>query len=206
MAVIYFGINRYDYSCDFDKNEQYNNINCIFLSELQLLNTIVKLLNMKNLILIRHAKSNWDVPLQDIDRPLDRRGMKDAHLVSSHIIEFIPKTFVIWSSIAKRASDTALIFAQNILYPIDCIDYKESLYTFDEKQLEKAIKSCDDVFDSIILFGHNGAITNFANKFGNICINNVPTSGFVALEFDTQFWGEINKGHTKKIIVPKDLK
>jgi phosphohistidine phosphatase len=144
--------------------------------------------------------------LQDIDRPLDRRGMKDAHLVSLSILDFIPKTYVIWSSIAKRASDTALIFAQNIRYPIECIDYKESLYTFDETQLEKIIKSCDNVFDSIILFGHNGAITNFVNKFGNVSIDNVPTSGFVALEFDTQCWEEINKGQTKKIIVPKDLK
>jgi phosphohistidine phosphatase len=50
--------------------------------------------------------------------------MKDAHLVSSRILDFIPKTYVIWSSIAKR-SDTALIFAQNILYPIECIDYKK---------------------------------------------------------------------------------
>ncbi len=37
---------------------------------------------MKKLILIRHAKSNWDTPLKDIDRPLDQRGLKDAHLVS----------------------------------------------------------------------------------------------------------------------------
>jgi hypothetical protein len=43
---------------------------------------------MKNLILIRH-KSNWDAPLQDLDRPLDQRGMKDAHLVSSRILDFI---------------------------------------------------------------------------------------------------------------------
>jgi phosphohistidine phosphatase len=49
---------------------------------------------MKNLILIRHAKSNWDAPLQDLDRPLDQRGMKDAHLVSSRILDFIPKTYV----------------------------------------------------------------------------------------------------------------
>jgi broad specificity phosphatase PhoE len=56
----------------------------------------------ENLILIRHAKSNWDAPLQDIDRPLDQRGMKDAHLVSSSILDFIPKTYVIWSSIAKE--------------------------------------------------------------------------------------------------------
>jgi phosphohistidine phosphatase len=61
---------------------------------------------MENLILIRHAKSNWDAPLQDLDRPLDQRGMKDAHLVSSRILDFIPKTYVIWSS-AKRASDGA---------------------------------------------------------------------------------------------------
>jgi phosphohistidine phosphatase len=44
----------------------------------------------------------------------------------------------------------ALIFAQNILYPIECIDYKKGLYTFDEKQLEEVIKSCDKCFDSII--------------------------------------------------------
>jgi phosphohistidine phosphatase len=62
---------------------------------------------MKNLILITCKKSNWDAPLQDLDRPLDQRGMKDAHLVSSRILDFIPKTYVIWSSIAKRASDTA---------------------------------------------------------------------------------------------------
>jgi phosphohistidine phosphatase len=103
---------------------------------------------MKNLI-ITYAKSNWDAPLQDLDRPLDQRGMKDAHLVSSRILDFIPKTYVIWSSIAKRASDTAL-FAQNILYP-ECIDYKKGLYTFDEKQLEEVIKSCDNVL-TVLLF------------------------------------------------------
>lgn len=161
---------------------------------------------MKNLILVRHAKSNWDVPLKDIDRPLDKRGMKDAHLVSLNIQQYIPKKYVIWSSIAKRASDTAVIFAQNILYPIENIVYKDDLYTFDEKQLEKIIKSCNNTFDNIILFGHNAAITNFVNKFGDVFISNVPTSGFVALQFDTENWEKIDKGKTKKIIIPKDLK
>jgi phosphohistidine phosphatase len=149
---------------------------------------------MKNLILIRHAKSNWDAPLQDLDRPLDQRGMKDAHLVSSRILDFIPKTYVIWSSIAKRASDTALI-AQNI-YPIECIDYKKGLY-FDEKTARRVIKSCDNVFLTVV-FGHNAAITNFVNIFGDVSIENVPTSGFVSIEFDTENWIEIKKGKTKK--------
>lgn len=161
---------------------------------------------MKNLILIRHAKSNWDTPLKDIDRPLDQRGYKDAHLVSSSIHDFIPKTYIIWSSIAKRASDTAVIFAQNLFYPEESIVYKEVLYTFDERLLEKNIKSCSNTFDSLILFGHNAAITNLVNKFGDVFIDNVPTSGFVSLQFDTDYWEKIKKGKTKKIITPKDLK
>ncbi len=161
---------------------------------------------MKNLILVRHAKSNWDMPMKDIDRPLDQRGCKDAHLVSSNIQKYIPKKFIVWSSSAKRASDTAVIFAQNILYPIENIVFKDDLYTFDENQLEDIVKSCTNTFDSVILFGHNAAITNFVNKFGDIFIDNVPTSGFVSLQFETDNWEEINKGKTKKIIIPKDLK
>ncbi len=161
---------------------------------------------MKNLILIRHAKSSWDTPLKDIDRPLEQRGMKDAHLVSLNIFNYLPQTFVIWSSIAKRASDTAIIFAQNILYPIESIIYKKELYTFDENQLEKTIKSIDDSYDSVIIFGHNAAITNFVNKFGDVFIDNVPTTGFVSLEFDTDYWKQIKKNKTKQIISPKDFK
>jgi phosphohistidine phosphatase len=171
-----------------------------------LLKLIRKTRNMKNLILIRHAKSSWDAPLQDIDRPLDQRGMKDAHLVSLNIYDFIPKSYVIWSSVAKRAADTARIFSQNILYPIECIVFKDELYTFDETHLENIVKSCSDTIDSLMIFGHNPAMTDFVNKFGNVFITNVPTSGFVFLQFDSNYWGEIKKGKTNKVIVPKDLK
>lgn len=161
---------------------------------------------MKNLILIRHAKSSWEAPLKDFDRPLMKRGILDAHDVSLNISEYLPKTYIIWSSTAARASETALIFAQNISYPLESIVFKDELYTFDDKQLEKVIKSCDNSFESVILFGHNEAITNFVNKFGDVFIENVPTSGFVSLQFDVESWDTIHKGKTHKTIFPKDLK
>ncbi|MDR7372815.1 histidine phosphatase family protein [Flavobacterium aquidurense] len=161
---------------------------------------------MKNLILIRHAKSSWEAPLKDFDRPLMKRGILDAHDVSANISKFLPKTYIIWSSSAARASETALIFAQNISYPIESIIFKDDLYTFDDKQLENVIKSCDNSLESVILFGHNEAITNFVNKFGDVFIENVPTSGFVSLQFDTESWDQLNKGKTHKTIFPKDLK
>ena len=163
-------------------------------------------LNMKNIILIRHSKSSWNAPLQDKDRPLTIQGAKDAHLVSLKSRNFILKNYMIYCSTAKRAQETALIFAQNFSYPIESIVFIEELYTFDENQLEKVIKSFSNHSESVIIFGHNEAITNFVNKFGDIFIENVPTSGFVALQLETNNWLNINKGKTLKTIFPKELK
>lgn len=161
---------------------------------------------MKNLILIRHAKSSWEVAMHDKNRDLTAQGAKDALLVALHAKDFIPNSYIIWASSAKRATNTALIFAQNFYYPLENIVYKDDLYTFDEKKLADIIKSCSNVLENIIVFGHNGAITNFVNKFGDAHIDNVSTSGFVFLEFDTDDWKKIKKGKIKKIIFPKDLR
>lgn len=161
---------------------------------------------MKNLILIRHSKSSWDAPLKDIDRPLSKRGIGDAHITSHAIDQFLPKKFIVWSSSAKRAKETAMIYAQNLFIPLETIIYKDDLYTFDERNLEKTIKNCENQYDNLILFGHNEAITNFVNKFGDCYIDNVPTSGFVSLNFEEEDWKTIQKGKIVKTIFPSHLK
>lgn len=88
---------------------------------------------MKQLFLIRHAKSSWSLPLNDVDRPLTNRGIQDAHLVSAEVSQELPQTYLFWSSIAKRASETAILVAQNVSYPIGSIQFKAELYTFDVK-------------------------------------------------------------------------
>ncbi|RAR51166.1 SixA phosphatase family protein [Flavobacterium lacus] len=161
---------------------------------------------MKNLILIRHAKSSWDAPVHDKERVLAQRGVRDAHLVAKNITDYLPKTNLIWSSTAKRASETAIIFAQIQMWPLESLVFKDELYTFDAAKLENAIKSCDNSYENVILFGHNEAITEFVNKFGDVFIDNVPTSGFVSLSFDAPSWSKISKGKTNKILFPRDLK
>ncbi len=155
---------------------------------------------------MRHAKSSWEAPLSDKDRPLDARGIQDAHLVSMHCHEYLPKVFTVWSSTATRAAETALIFAQNVAYPIENINFRDELYTFDDRDLEHIVRSLGAQYDNVILFGHNEAITNFVNKFGDIYIDNVPTSGFVSIKFDTENWGELNAGRTQATLFPKQLK
>lgn len=161
---------------------------------------------MKNLILIRHAKSSWDAPLIDKDRPLSRRGINDAHLVSTNVEEFLPDSYIVWSSTAQRAKNTAYIFAETLSIPQESIVFKDSLYTFDAKKLEAEIKTCDNQFDNLIVFGHNDAITTFVNTFGSQNVENVPTSGFVYLSFNVDSWQDIREGKTEKLLFPRDFK
>jgi len=161
---------------------------------------------MKNLILIRHAKSSWEAPLEDKDRPLSKRGINDAHLIASEIEQHLPKSYIVWSSTAKRAKNTAYIFAENLSIPLETIIFKDDLYTFDARSLEDVIKSCNNQFDNLILFGHNDAITNFVNTFGNQAVENVPTAGFVSLSFQQSDWKDIQKGKIEKVLFPSELK
>jgi len=161
---------------------------------------------MKNLILIRHAKSSWEAPLVDKDRPLTQRGINDAHLIASEVENLLPKSYIVWSSTAQRAKNTAYIFAETLSIPLETIIFKDDLYTFDEKNLENVIKSCNNQFDNLILFGHNDAITNFVNTFGNYAVDNVPTAGFVSLSFQENDWKNIQKGKINKVLFPSELK
>ena len=162
--------------------------------------------SMKQLFLIRHAKSSWSSPLNDVDRPLTNRGILDAHLVSAEVIHELPEAYLFWSSVAKRATETAILLAQNVSFPSESIQFKTELYTFDDRKLEQIIKSCPDSCDHLIVCGHNEAITNFVNKFGDRFIDNVPTSGFVKLAFNANCWKDIADGQTLKTIFPKELK
>lgn len=161
---------------------------------------------MKSVILIRHAKSSWDFPLSDIDRPIAQRGIQDALLISNHISAFLPPKFIVWSSVARRAKETSYIFAQNLVFPIESIIFREDLYTFDVKELTRIIRSCEDCYQNLILFGHNDAITKFVNMFGDKPIENVPTSGVVQIDFLNEHWKDINKGITQKLFFPKQIR
>jgi phosphohistidine phosphatase len=160
---------------------------------------------MKTLIIVRHAKSSWDYPVHDKDRPLIDVGIESIQKVAKEFVNLLPENFSIWSSTAKRASETATLFCKTTNLNLDKIIFKDALYTFDEHQLEKEIKNCDDSIQNLILFGHNEAITNFVNKYGNKLIYNVPTSGLVMINFDQNNWRDIKNGKTIKTIFPKEI-
>ncbi|MBL7885985.1 MAG: histidine phosphatase family protein [Flavobacterium sp.] len=160
---------------------------------------------MKQLTIIRHGKSSWDFPVQDQNRPLIEKGILNSIKIGKESKPLISPNSLIWSSFAERAFSTAKIVVDQWNLPNQLIFIKDELYTFDYKQLERIIKTCPDSCDSLVVFGHNNAITDFVNKFGDIFIDNVPTSGLVSLNFDSNSWSTISKGKTNTILFPRDI-
>jgi len=161
---------------------------------------------MKKLILIRHGKSSWGIPIEDHERPLSNKGIENSHWIFDYIHESLPERYLIWSSTAKRAHDTAKIFNEVNNIPQELTILMPELYTFDEHSLLNSIKKCENSVPNLILFGHNNAITDFVNKFGNKYIENVPTSGIVMMDFEANEWQNIKKSTSVHTFFPKDLR
>lgn len=161
---------------------------------------------MKTLILVRHGKSSWEYSVGDKDRPLLQRGINDAHLVSENFNEQALPIDAAFSSPANRALHTSMIFVRQLYFPLNKFRVVNELYDFSGEYVLQFVRELDDDLDTVLIFGHNHAFTQIANSLGNIYIENVPTSGLVQLEFDTDNWKSVEKGSTKQTIFPKELR
>ncbi|WP_196890523.1 SixA phosphatase family protein [Aureivirga marina] len=162
---------------------------------------------MKTLYIVRHAKSSWEYEgIKDIDRPLKKRGINDAYLMSKILNEKVPRPDVFVSSSANRALHTGIIFCSTFGYPLANLKINKSLYSFSDGYLIKTIRALDDAFDSAIVFSHNHGINDFVNDFGNKSIDNVPTCGIVGIRFKIDHWKNIKKGNTFLTEFPKHYK
>ena len=160
---------------------------------------------MKNLYLIRHAKSEWKSNYKnDFDRALNKRGKK-AVLTMGNVLKekkIIPD--LILSSSAKRAKLTAKGLAQEIGYN-GTIKFIDTFYLAEPAIILKYIQEVDDIIDTLFLVGHNPEITQLGNIMTDNYIDNVPTLGIVAIELPIEHWRKLKTedGKIKFFIYPK---
>lgn len=148
---------------------------------------------MRTLYLIRHAKSSWKYPeLDDRHRPLKKRGESDAHIMGKLLREkgIIPG--LIMSSPAKRAIDTAYIFAEELQYKAEDIVQNDTLYFSGMPQVLEVIQQIDDKFDDVLVFGHNPDTLDLVNTLSPNDFENVPTAGVACIQFDVDSWQDIS--------------
>ena len=150
---------------------------------------------MKNLFLTRHAKSSWGNPgLADIDRPLNERGKKAAPFMGKLIVDKGEKPDLLISSPANRALSTAKAFGGAMGLVENDIIIDRTIYGAGAQQLLELVQDQDDLYKSIMLFGHNPTFTSFVNLLTGNNIMNVVTCGVIRIDFEFSSWTDIDFG------------
>lgn len=153
------------------------------------------------LLLVRHAKSSWKHPeLDDIDRPLNRRGQRDAPEMGRRLRErlLIPDLMV--SSPAVRARTTAELMAETIGYSAEIL-IVDDLYAAAPRDVLDVVSALPDGCATAMVVGHNPTMTDLANRFTDQEIDNVPTCGILTVEASS--WPDIRQGRLLDFDYPK---
>ncbi len=149
---------------------------------------------MKELYMIRHAKSDWKNGVSDFERGLNKRGVNDAPLMGKVLKKLSILPDLIVTSPANRAKTTAYMIAKEIGYDQKKIVDEELLYLADVKTFYNVINSLDDKYNSVMIFSHNNGITDFVNSLTNSDIYNIPTCGVAYIKIDLDSWRYVTKG------------
>jgi phosphohistidine phosphatase len=154
---------------------------------------------VKNLFLIRHAKSSWaEIGARDFDRGLEERGLRDAPKMAKILRGMGIMPDIIISSPAKRAISTAQYFAKEMGIPFEMIDLQSDIYEASESDLLHVIRNISNDAQTVLLFGHNPTLTYFPNRYTEDFIDNVPTCGIVQLSMNGEKWADFNEKTVSK--------
>ncbi len=154
---------------------------------------------MKRLTLVRHAKSSWtEVLLSDHDRDLAERGIRDAPRMGKRINARKLRPSLIISSTAVRAMSTARAIAEALNYPLEFLQSEKELYLASPDKILEIVCAQEDNFSDLMVVGHNPGMTDLANQLlPSLDIDNLPTCGVVAIDFETGSWAKIPEANAR---------
>jgi phosphohistidine phosphatase len=149
---------------------------------------------LKAIWFVRHAKSSWDLDLDDSFRPLNERGYRDAAEMAKRLKKHAPNLLLI-SSPAIRAYSTAVIFGRFLGSEAGDIILNRLLYNSATSHYLAAIRSIPEECDEVMIFGHNPVITETVNLLAGTEMEEIPTCGIAAVRFEHDRWDEAARGH-----------
>ena len=145
---------------------------------------------MRLLSILRHAKSSWkDSSLDDHDRPLNKRGSRDAPRVGEWLLEQGLVPDAILSSTARRARETALAVAAATGFP-DEVCFTRRLYLATPETYLEALRSLPETCRHAMVVGHNPGIEELVAVMVGTN-ETMPTAALAVVELPIESWGQV---------------
>ncbi len=144
----------------------------------------------RRLVLMRHAKSDWaDGDLSDHERPLNRRGQRDAPAMATWLASVDVMPDLILSSTAQRTRDTVALMMD--AWPCEPdVGFSDSLYLATPEAILKCIRCDAGDANCVLIVAHNPGITSLASQFSRQTVE-MPTAAMAIYEVGDCLWSQL---------------
>ncbi len=163
----------------------------------------------KTLLLMRHAKSSWkEENVKDCDRPLTKRGKKDAPMMARFLKKKNLLPDLILCSSAKRARHTVRAILEELNISDEIVIELESLYLAEPQAYMEAIQEQSDDTNCILVVGHNPGLEALAQILSDSVVS-LPTATVAEIKLPIKKWSalsETSEGKLENVWTPKELK
>ncbi|MAI58800.1 MAG: phosphoglycerate mutase [Rhodobacteraceae bacterium] len=158
------------------------------------------------LILMRHAKSDWNLPVSDHNRDLNERGRTSAKAMGKWLkeLDFIPEQALV--STSKRTRKT---FEYLSIKP-KRLEFIKKLYHPSVYALLNTLKGANG--QTVLIISHNPAIAEFAENLAIKSPNHklfykYPTCATWVAELEIKSWEEVQFGtaRTLEFGIPREV-
>jgi phosphohistidine phosphatase len=162
---------------------------------------------MKTILILRHAKSSWDnLQLSDYDRPLKKRGKRDAPRMGKLLLDegLLPQLII--SSSAKRALSTADLVANACDY-LGEVSMTRSFYHADPETYLRYLNKIDNDLQIVLIVGHNPGVEDLVSTFAGH-YERMPTAALAQVELLIDSWLQLDSTTPSKLVNlwrPKEL-
>lgn len=165
---------------------------------------------MKEVLVSRHAKSSWsDESLGDHDRPLNKRGLRDAPRMASWLAnqDLVPD--LVLSSSANRARTTAEMYceqwsSQAVIHPQIVDDF----YLASPDVYIEYLQRLDPKWNRVMVVGHNPGLEMLVQQWVGV-FEVMPTAAIAQIQFDATNWSAIGSENSAAklagVFRPKEL-
>lgn len=166
----------------------------------------------RELLLLRHAKSDWETSfLNDFERPLAKRGRRDAPKVGEWLLRegLVPDLVI--SSPAERARETALLVCSAMDYKKNKVVWDEDIYEAGMLSLLEVLGRCPQKARAVMLVGHNPGMEDLMRYLLGEGVDTpadgklLPTATVARLEMPKD-WGKLDAGCANLLEVRRPAK
>ncbi|MGD2077873.1 MAG: histidine phosphatase family protein [Chloroflexota bacterium] len=162
---------------------------------------------MKTLLILRHAKSSWsDASLSDHERPLNKRGRRDAPKMGTLLAHEQLTPDIIITSSARRALDTAEAVAAESGYGGSLI-VSRALYHAEPDDYLAEARENGGAHEIVMIVGHNPGIEDLVEQLTGEW-HRMPTAALAEVRLAIEEWSSLEDdatGRLEDLWLPRDL-